>query len=355
MYYTLINYDQYWTSCKDYITGSNSHSFNFLAVIQVIHTSHIHSDENIPNDSNQSKTIVGGTTLHLFDEKGLLRMGKQKLYLHTGKEALPLNIFNIGDDSTQGIAIDEECSMRLQLENQENENGAKGYTKDMEYYDTEWTANNILDKLQSYPRKGRQRNLTHTAASTRTPLQSEVSNTMLMSEELVNKHSKGKKNSNAWLDELTISRCHEILAAEIEKASKNVQVCNSTYASKTVLTESYFLVVELPTFTIPVVFEETLYSLSQYGLQGASGSVTALDLALHKQRKSYVSSILSATASLNTDGVPLNCRNDQELDKLSLDHVHLLDPESEDDNPYEDKYRKFNLLAIKFTSVFDYF
>jgi hypothetical protein len=76
-----------------------------------------------------------------------------------------------------------------------------------------------------------------------------------------------------------------------------------------------YLIVELPVFDVPVMHEETFYPAPQ---QGASGSITPLDLALYQKR---------ATSS----------KNDSSFHPLQL--VPFLDYENEHDNPVEDKYR----------------
>jgi len=102
------------------------------------------------------------------------------------------------------------------------------------------------------------------------------------------------------------------------------------------------LIVELPTFSLPVVFEETLYPYNQHA--GSSGSVTALDLALFKRRSAFEKSVLVATAGLNKSDATNHpesaaAQDQRQVDRLSLGLVQLLDPEHEDDNPVEDKYR----------------
>ena len=80
---------------------------------------------------------------------------------------------------------------------------------------------------------------------------------------------------------------------------------------------SAFLIVELPVFDVPVMHEETFYPTPQHG---PSGSLTPLDLALFKQKKT--SSDVKAAPSFHP-----------------LDAVPFLDYENENDNPVEDKYR----------------
>ena len=71
-----------------------------------------------------------------------------------------------------------------------------------------------------------------------------------------------------------------------------------------------YLIVELPTFDVPIMHEETFYPGPQ---DGATGSIQPLDLALYRK---------TDTNSFHP-----------------LQLVPFLDYENENDNPVEDKYR----------------
>jgi hypothetical protein len=75
------------------------------------------------------------------------------------------------------------------------------------------------------------------------------------------------------------------------------------------------LIIELPVFDFPVIHEETFYPVS---LNGPSGAVTPLDLALYKKK---------IAASQGT--VPFH----------TFQTIPFLDYCDENDNPVEDKYR----------------
>jgi phosphatidylinositol 3-kinase len=77
------------------------------------------------------------------------------------------------------------------------------------------------------------------------------------------------------------------------------------------------LVVELPTFDIPILYEETFYPMPQ---QSVCGGITPLDLTLYRKQQ----------AKLPND-------NPSHFDPMQL--VPFLDYEDEHDNPVEDKYR----------------
>jgi phosphatidylinositol 3-kinase len=87
--------------------------------------------------------------------------------------------------------------------------------------------------------------------------------------------------------------------------------------------ETASLIIELPTFELPIMHEETFYQLPQ---QGASGSVTPIDLVTYRKSRKPVDEAIDVPI----DG-PQSFRG--------LDLITFLDYENEDDNPYEDKYR----------------
>lgn len=105
-----------------------------------------------------------------------------------------------------------------------------------------------------------------------------------------------------WLDSLARERCMDIL--EETAVESDLDVIDDTSLAT--------LIVELPTFDIPILYEETFYPVPQ---NGASGAVTPLDLAVHRKQ------------AVVGDGI----------DPLSL--VSFLEYEHENDNPVEDKYR----------------
>jgi hypothetical protein len=76
------------------------------------------------------------------------------------------------------------------------------------------------------------------------------------------------------------------------------------------------IIVEIPTFDIPILYEETFYPLPQ---QSACGGVTPLDLAMVRSKPVF------------------SMHDPHPFDPLQL--VSCLDYEDEHDNPVEDKYR----------------
>jgi hypothetical protein len=106
----------------------------------------------------------------------------------------------------------------------------------------------------------------------------------------------------AWLDKIARESCEQALKSDQR---------DFLYTGEN--TPSY-LIVELPAYDVPVMHEETFYPVPQ---QGASGSVTPLDLSLYKK---------NAASNVAAPFHPLQM-------------VPFLDYENENDNPVEDKYR----------------
>jgi len=113
-----------------------------------------------------------------------------------------------------------------------------------------------------------------------------------------------------WLDSLLQKQALEVLSDAPDRPSMTLldDVAISTAS----------LIIELPSFDIPIMYEETFYPVPQ---NGASGAVTPLDLVLHKKSVEQGSS---------------------GFDPETFDPLHLvtvLEYENENENPVEDKYR----------------
>lgn len=107
-----------------------------------------------------------------------------------------------------------------------------------------------------------------------------------------------------WLDALCKEQCLEVLGNARLGGGDDARIPHSGY-----------LIVELPTFDVPVMHEETFYPEPQ---DGTTGSISSLDLALRRR----VGSSMTLTESFHP-----------------LQLVPFLDNENENDNPVEDKYR----------------
>ena len=123
-------------------------------------------------------------------------------------------------------------------------------------------------------------------------------------------HSFGEKATVPWLDALLKERAEEVLVDAMHKDTVPLIDDNSSSTAS--------LIVELPTFDIPIMHEETFYAVPQ---NGASGAVTPLDVAMYGKQ---------AEANKGSGG-------EEQFDPLQL--VPFLEYENENDNPVEDKYR----------------
>ena len=150
--------------------------------------------------------------------------------------------------------------------------------------DPVWKASKMLEQLESF---GTSRN-----GGTLPPAATD------------NRKVFGKLQSVPWLDAISKDYCHKVMLES--NASKNRYDLLDGMP--------WYLIVELPTFDVPVMHEETFYPVPQ---QAASGPVSALDLSLYRK-----------TAAL---------QESNQFHPLQL--VNYLDYENEMENPVEDKYR----------------
>jgi len=265
-----------------------------------------------------------GTTLSLFDSKGLLRNGKLKLQLYPRTKALPYcgprvcqtpglafsmpskinaclllsRIEAVAKDQMQQQETRKQVYFTLddlrnewwrpyhqqhidvdgnqhneQREANINSSWEQGYSLKHEAVDQNWKASLILEQIESRYKKGN--GTSNATSSSRNDVQ-QVNND--------NRGNNGKNDSSStniyWLDKFTIERCRQILSQCDETEDElNASLMNPETPQYTLATNS-FLIVELPIFSFPIVHEEQFYP---HALHGASGSVTALDLALHKR------------------------------------------------------------------------
>jgi hypothetical protein len=121
----------------------------------------------------------------------------------------------------------------------------------------------------------------------------------------------GEIPSVPWLDALTKQHCQNVL-----KEAANEDQSTLFFPSQESERVSACIIVELPTFEVPIIHEETHYPLPA---EAASGPVTALSVAQYRKTVQQNGAVNSST------------------EHMAL--VPFLDYESELDNPVEDKYR----------------
>lgn len=227
-----------------------------------------------------------------------------------------------------------------------------GYSLAQEAVDYKWKASLILEQLQSKKKIDH----AYTIISNNGPPKDTATITKpgkQTSKQVKNDAARG--NKAYWLDNFTMERCRQMISDD--DVDDDCDDDYQTYAShlsspEYSLNTNSYLIVELPIFNLPVVYEEQFYP---HNLQGASGSVTALDLALHKRHVLALAAIehnaAVATATGDRAGVGTNVtlRESPQIALLKskvaeeqdagISLVQFLDPEREDNNPAEDKYR----------------
>ena len=170
-----------------------------------------------------------------------------------------------------------------------------------ETFDPLWKASCILDQLGRFESQTRKPNTAGSAAgasSSRSPA-----------------FALDQVRSVPWLDALQKEKCQQVLA-------EAPQIAQSTRMSSLDETQHQprgWIVLDLPTFEIPILHEETFYPTPS---QGACGTVAPLDLVVHRKR-----------------GRPIVNHPSLAEEHNPLDLVLTLDYENEEDNPVEDKYR----------------
>ena len=201
--------------------------------------------------------------------------------------------------------------------------------------DPEWKASRILEQLDRFDEATRNVQTTTSTAggggrtannSMGGPQQSATGTGTSTTARL----GYGDIQSIPWLDKIARENCIQTLNEGEEKSDRLVVGTshrNSHLQNSTSILPTAHLIVEFPTFDIPILFEETPYPNPQ---SGPSGSVTPLDMALHYHEKAKKDA--AAEKSKNKIGIdppPFH----------ALDMVPFLDYEDENDSPIDDKYR----------------
>ena len=272
--------------------------------------------------------VLGEVMLPLWDDKGSLKTGLQKI-------KIPMMQNNIS-----GLRLDRASAKENQVVDEHKH----------EEEDEKWEASLILDKLYQVENEtskeidatristGKGGSIKIEAQSTSTEGDAAQARNVLMT-----KTNDGSIECVPWLDRLTKERCIDILKEDV------CPVQNGSSLDIIGRNEWAHLIVELPDCNIPIVYQEVPYMV---GIHGASGSVTALDLSLyyHEQQQQ------KPTQKLSTDGIndgkimmpqPINAKIGDDPNEINYTLVQILDMESADDNPVEDKYRTLQHELIR--------
>jgi len=192
------------------------------------------------------------------------------------------------------VRLDEESSWNEGLEPLKSRTERAHET---ETHDPLWKASCILDQLSRFETQTRKTNTTGPTgtSSSRAPVA----------------FALDQVRSVPWLDALQRERCQQVLA----ETPRQPEMTSMDERDR----PRGWIVLDLPTFEIPILHEETFYPTPS---QGACGTVAPLDLVVHRKR-----------------GRPIVNHPSLAEEHNPLDLVAFLDYENEEDNPVEDKYR----------------
>lgn len=201
--------------------------------------------------------------------------------------------------------------------------------------DPEWKASRILEQLDRFEEEAyKSSNIATSAAKAMRNTNPTGSTNMGVpptATQTSTTKAYGDIPSVPWLDKIAREVCLQILKEGKEKSDRViVGAAGSRRTKNGQEPPEAYLIVELPTFDVPVIHEETFYPTPQ---QGPSGSVTPLDLALYRQQKAKAAAV---TAASTTDSKRLSF---QPPPFHPLDAIPFLDYEDENDSPIDDKYR----------------
>ena len=301
---------------------------------------------------------IGTANLNLWDDENRLKSGLQKLKVNlsgiqaqgqlTASDSMTKNLMDIKAD--QNCANDNNCNVK----------------------DEKWEALLILRKIQEMQnlakaKKGLASRSIESASSKqqnqqdKQPGQVQLEDFNITANGLYNRHSI---QSAPWLDNLTTRQCAEILSAQNAAGQRATVHANKDEEIdlSSELSDAY-LIVELNSCEFPIVHHEQSYGNTLNG--GASsdknigsssdgvgisntvantssiGSITPIDISLYHHEFTRVEKNNTFHDELNKYFIrmpdPVHALNESQ--EMGLKLVQVLDFESVDDNPVEDKYR----------------
>eukprot|EP00956_Cyclotella_meneghiniana_P001471 scaffold1630_cov107-Cyclotella_meneghiniana.AAC.1 len=294
-------------------------------------------DDHNLNGSNNNN-MVWGTTLPLFDSRGVLRTGLQKLTLHPGLtgdggmtylQSLENNAIEsfLTGGATPGISIDAEedkpfhpfCRIdERKLNNNDDDD------------DPKWKASLILHELNRNSTSAITAAASNVSMFESTGAGGGSNNNNLPTTTTTTKGGGGGRitTKSGWLDDLTRQRCMDILNqpdddslglllsnndeteftdtasnSNNNSSNNNLHRCKNANYPTSSDRDTPYLIIELPSNpSIPILHEEPIYPVeSSTHLRGTTGSITANELIkFHSKFRS----------SYNDD----NCNNDVKED-----------------------------------------
>jgi Phosphoinositide 3-kinase family, accessory domain (PIK domain) len=290
-----------------------------------------------------------------FTKHGRLKTGLQRLDLVT----VTTPSLDLEDEKKRNFGLYQPHLFGKQQQHN-NTNSDNPFSNNDNGNDPIWKASCILDQLERFEERANKTTAVAAAVPMGTGATAGTSGataaTTAASATLPGgTASFGEIPSVPWLDALQKERCQEILArhaaatvngANMLELGTTLSTNNNGHGDEDdeweehksfdhqrhhTLDDYYFpmatttsssagcIIVELPVYDIPILFEEFFYPTPT---TGASGGVSPLDMAAYHKRRSD-----AAMAKTNAN------------DMDALDLVQFLDYENENDNPVEDKYR----------------
>jgi hypothetical protein len=225
-----------------------------------------------------------------------------------------------------------------------------GYGLTHEAVDYKWKASLILEQLQNKQKLDNSYTISNHGPPKET---SKITKPGKQHSSKQGKNDSARGNKGYWLDSFTMERCRQMISEDDDCDDDEYPMYASHPGSpEYILETNSYLIVELPIFNVPIVYEEQFYP---HNLHGASGSVTALDLALHKRHVMALAAVEQSVVATSTSGdkavggANVTLRESPQIALLKskvaeeqdagISLVQFLDPEREDSNPAEDKYR----------------
>ena len=288
--------------------------------------------------SNGEETLYERTTLSFFDDYGKLRSGLSKLPL-----------FN-KSSSTRSKSSDENPGLTSTTRLPSSE------WQDCDD-DPVWKASKILEQLDRFDQQSSNSNSNNNNNASgrpnerqlkqppRKPASREGSPFRNHRGNNINNNNTGNNfgdiPSVPWLDKMAREHCEQTLR-EAKESSKHLVVWPSEENDEESKREEdrippAYLLVEIPSFDVPVLHEETFYPTPQ---QGPSGSVTPLDMALYQREQQQNEQSSSGSSNSNNNKRSIQQQRGPEAPPFHpLSAVPFLDYENENDSPIDDKYR----------------
>ena len=271
--------------------------------------------------NNRDQFVIHQVAFPLWDQKGRFKTGLQRIQFDPYKA-----------DVDSGADLDADAD-------QDIISSASSNPTCTQQEDEKWNASLILDQLYNLKHSTKTSSEQIPPPTLPSAAQSQVLPNQERKKPLEPKGNTPKLEAVPWLDQYTSQRCIDILQEDTSTLDhdKTLNLLDKD--------SSIHIIVELPDCDMPIVHQEIRYTGG--GMHGASGSVTALDLAIyhHEQQLSHDTPNANGGKVLMPDPQKANIQDDS--NDMNYRLVQFLDMECADDNPVEDKYRTLQHELIR--------